>query len=72
MGGTVMDKNNGKVKLNDELLDRVSGGAQDPGKTIEYYDCPICDYRLYIGHTCFSGITRWTCEHCEGVFTIYF
>ncbi len=65
-----MDKNNGKVKLNDELLDRVSGGVQgDVGSTAVFYICPFCGVQKYIRTDCESG-TIWIHCECGKQFTI--
>ena len=37
-----MDKNKGKVKLNDELLDQVSGGDNEPDGIYFKYSCSVC------------------------------
>ena len=61
-----MEKNKGKVKLNDELLDQVSGG----GQIIEYnaYQCTNSDcmriYGLPDGHelvcpNCGADLVPW-------------
>ncbi|MCR5090458.1 MAG: hypothetical protein K6C08_13220 [Oscillospiraceae bacterium] len=39
-----MDKNKDKVKLNDELLDQVSGGDSISGMTDNGGTCPSCGY----------------------------
>ncbi len=45
-----MDKNNDKVKLNDELLDQVSGGIENVVTSRESYvdgTCPYCEGPAY-------------------------
>lgn len=45
-----MEKNKGKVKLNDELLDKVSGGVEEVITSTERYvdgECPTCHGPAY-------------------------
>lgn len=45
-----MDKSNGKMKLNDELLDNVSGGVENVTTSVERYEdgtCPTCGGPAY-------------------------
>ncbi len=67
-----MEKNNGKVKLDDELLDRVSGGKYGDVGFVSVYECPHCRYPNLISDCCVSGITTWTCCNCSKQFTIDF
>jgi len=49
--GSVMEKSKGKVQLNEELLDKVVGGAggQDYPKTVK---CSICGQPITEGCPC--------------------
>ncbi len=65
-----MDKNSEKVKLNDELLDKVSGGRQreeDPwkskesdGKPLVHLGCPNCKCPL-TNNPDFHGVMSCPC-----------
>ena len=59
-----MDKNNGKVKLNDELLDKVSGGVGTDDQWVP--SCPIC--RKNDAVTVSDGIGY--CDHCRAHFEL--
>ena len=56
-----MEKNKGKVKLDDELLDKISGGCDDP------YVCEWSPTNTHEWEPCetSSGVTELRCKWCQ-------
>jgi hypothetical protein len=59
--GFIMEKNKGKVKLDDELLDKISGGCDDP------YVCEWSPTNTHEWEPCetSSGVTELRCKWCQ-------
>ena len=56
-----MEKNKGRVKLEDELLDKISGGCDDP------YVCEWSPTNTHEWEPCetSSGVTELRCKWCQ-------
>jgi ribosomal protein L37AE/L43A len=61
-----------KERMNEQEMEKASGGWDGEYKYIGDYSCPSCGTVNPINRYCTSGQSTWTCQKCGTTFTIRF
>lgn len=63
---------NKRIELSQEELENINGGWDGQYGWVGDYYCPYCHQVNTVNSYCYSGQTRWICQHCNKEFVINF